>query len=345
MQLIADILSFENPIETLQQSIEANTIDWEQFVIVASDYLVLTTCYCRLKDKNLLQYIPEDLSIYLEEITAINRNRNKTLQTEIAHISDLLNTNVVNHVFLKGSAFLVKNLYMDPGERMLGDIDILVDPDQIHQTYELLLNNGYTGTERGITSKYFDFKHLPRLQSDKYLAAVEVHRKLTLSSFNGLLEPKTILSNKQIVQQINVPSNEHLLLHTVLNFQANDLGYDYSKISPKSIYDVLILQNTYDFDFDETYKLPYFRNFFSIAKIIFQDFRHYKSNTFIDSLFLVKLKYPLIRRLIDAIIRKSTFIKVIISSRILFFIKNKNYRKDIFKYYKGTLGLRKLKKS
>lgn len=345
LQLICDILSFENSNGALEQKIKSGTIDWEQFVIVASDYLVLTTCYCRLKEKKILQYLPEDLSVYLKEITLINRNRNQTLLSEITHISEVLKANDIEHVFLKGSAFLVKNLYEDTGERMLGDIDILVDEKQLNHTYDLLIDNGYRGTEKDITSKYFDFKHLPRLQSDKYLAAVEVHRKLTLQPYHGLLSSVSILAHKQNIEGVFVPKNDHLLYHTVLNFQANDLGYTYSRMSPKSIYDVLILKNTYKYDFSSIIKLPYFRNYFSIAKVFFEDFSDFKSNTFIDRLFILKLKYPIIRRLFDWFIRKSKYLKVIISSRILFFFKNKNYRKDIFKDYKRILGIRKLKKS
>lgn len=343
--LIADILSFKNPIEQLVQTLESQTIDWEQFVVVASDFLVLTTCYCRLKDKELTHYLPEDLVLYLEEITVINRNRNKTLLSEITNISELLKTNQINHVFLKGSAFLLKNLYNDPGERMLGDIDVLVDPDQLDLAYTLLTDNGYKGTERGITSKYFDYKHLPRLQSDKFLAAVEVHRKVTLQSFNGLLATEDLLNDKQLAQNVNVPANDHLLYHTILNFQANDLGYKYSKISFKSIYDVLILNNAYTFNLKPIIDRPYFKNYFSIAKIWFTDFKTFKSNRVANTLFLLKLKYPFLRKIIDLIISKSTYIYVIITSRILFFFRNKNYRKDLFKDYKRILGFRKLKKS
>lgn len=345
LELIADILSFEKSNIELQQKLKSNVIDWEQFVIVASDFLVLTTCYCRLKEKQLLQFIPEDLSAYLLEITSINRNRNNTLLNEIAHISNVLNTHNINHVFLKGSAFLLKNLYKDLGERMLGDIDILVEEKQLNLTYDLLIDNGYKGTERGITSKYFDYKHLPRLQSDTYLAAVEVHKKVTIKSFHGILSPLDILEKKQIAKGIHVPSNDHLLFHTILNFQANDLGHTYNKISLKSIYDVLILKNTYDLDFESIKKLPYFKSYFSIAKIWFDDFRNFKSDMITNKLFILKLKHPLLRRFIDKIIHIAIYVKVIITSRVLFFIKNKNYRKDIFKDYKRILGLSKLKKS
>lgn len=339
LQLIADILSFENSIETLQKKMTSNLIDWEQFVFIASDYLVLTTCYCRLKEKKLIKHIPEDLELYLEEITSINRNRNKTLLVEIQAISEILNANKINHVFLKGSALLVKNSFTDFGERMLGDIDILVDETQIETSYQLLLSYQYTATTQGISAKYFDHKHLPRLQSDLNLAAVEIHRKILLNSYKGILDPRSILNDKECVQEINVPSERHLLYHTILNFQANDYGYRYSRISFKSIYDLIILNKEHNFKIDDTFKPAYFQNYFSIGKIFFNDLNTFKTKTLINYLFLLKLKHPRLKKIIDYTQDKIQFLKTILTSRIWFFIKNKNYRNDIFKSYKKKLGL------
>ncbi|WP_456438576.1 nucleotidyltransferase family protein [Psychroserpens sp.] len=345
LQLIADILSFENSIEALQQKMTSNAVDWEQFVFISSDYLVLTTCYCRLKQKKLLKYIPEDLELYLEEITTINRNRNTTLIVEIRNISEILNANKINHVFLKGSVFLIKGYYEDLGERMLGDIDILVDETQIETSYQLLIDYQYTGTTQGISAKYFEHKHLPRLQSELNLAAVELHNKVTIKSYKGILDPKTILDNKECVKNIYVPLSKHLLYHSILNFQANDSGYMFSRISFKSIYDLLILHKKHDFKFDKTFKPRYFRNYFSIAKIFFNDLNSFKSNRLINNLFLVKLKHPFLKKQIDSFLIKFQFIKGVFTSRIWFFVKNKSYRKDIFKDYKRVFGFAKVKNS
>lgn len=333
LQLIADILSFENSSESLKNKLISKAIDWEQFVFISSDYLVLTTCYCRLKAKNLLKYIPNDLESYLAEITSINRNRNKTLLKEITVISNILNSNNINYVFLKGSAFLVHNYYKDLGERMLGDIDILVDENQLEKAYKLLLENNYKGTQQGIAAKYFDHKHLPKLQSDIHLAAVEVHKKVILKSYHGLLDSNTILEYKVIKDGICVPCKKHLVLQAILNFQANDSGYLYSKISMKSIYDLLILRKIYGgfHEFHDQFKLPYFKNYFSIAKIFFDDFRSFTSNPVVNNLFLIKLKHRSFRTFIDYLIGQFTFFKLLLTTRIWMFLRNKNYRRDLLK--------------
>lgn len=325
------MLSYKNSTTALREKMMSNTINWEQFVYVSSNYLVLTTCYCRLKEKNLLDYLPEDLSQYLEDITAINRNRNVTIINEINQIANILNKNNINYVFLKGSAFLIKNYYNDLGERMLGDIDILVEETQIHDCYKLLIDHNYTGTNQGLTARHFDHKHLPRLQSKTNLAAVEVHKKVLSKPYKGILDAEHILKNKKLVKNTYVPSNNHLLYHTILNFQANDSGYRYSKLSFKSIYDLLILRKMNHYNVDDVFKPAYFKHYFSIGKIFFEDLNDFKSNRFINNMFLIKQKHPFIRKVIDGFLSKLEFIKVIITSRIWSFMTNKQYRRELIK--------------
>lgn len=324
-------MSYENSVEALEEKMLSNDIDWEQFVYVSSNYLVLTTCYCRLKEKKLLKYLPKDLLEYLGDITAINRNRNTTLTEEINQIAELLNANNINYVFLKGSALLIKKYYTDLGERMLGDIDLLVEENQMHTCYQLLIDNGYTGTSQGLTARHFDFKHLPRLQSDSKLAAVEVHKKVLSKPYGGILDPNKILKQKNHIHNTYVPSNDHLLFHTIMNFQANDLGYRYSRISFKSIYDLLILNKMHNYNISNMLKPSYFEHYFSIGKIFFEDFKDYRSNRFINSMFLMKLKHPSFRKFIDGTLGKIQFIKVMFKSRIWSFITNRNYRNELLK--------------
>ena len=56
----------------------------------------------------------------------------------------------INFVFLKGSALISAEVFDDIGERMIGDIDILVDKNKIDEAQRILKNNGYYET-----AKYF----------------------------------------------------------------------------------------------------------------------------------------------------------------------------------------------
>lgn len=240
LQLIADIISFKPNETELRLQLQHIKTDWEGLVKVASAHLVLTTLYCRLKQKNLLDGLPEDLHIYLKELTAINRNRNLTLFEEIKDISNVLNANNINHVFLKGCALLAGNYYEDPSERMIGDIDILVASDQIQKAFQLMTSQGYS---KYITFNYTvnNFRHLDRQVHEDKLAAIELHKCVLNDEYAHLIDTDSILSTKTIVNGIAMPNTENLIRTTILAYQINSFGNYYGTVHFKYVYDCLVL--------------------------------------------------------------------------------------------------------
>ena len=141
-QHIADILSYDSDTSTLESTLSQPAFNWDAIVKEGSKHLVLPAIFCRLQSKQLLHVLPADLLSYLENITELNRNRNSSILNQMQSISDLLDQNHINHVFLKGAALLVSNIYEDPAERMIGDIDILIDLNQLDETFELFIKEG-----------------------------------------------------------------------------------------------------------------------------------------------------------------------------------------------------------
>ena len=64
---------------------------------------------------------------YLKEISNINYERNVQILKQIDFNSTFQKKNKINHVFLKGSALIISNEYQALNDRMIGDIDILVE--------------------------------------------------------------------------------------------------------------------------------------------------------------------------------------------------------------------------
>ena len=93
-------------------------------------------------------------------------------------ISALFQKEGITHSFLKGSALLVAGYYKDLGERMIGDIDILVENSQLELAHNLLSKQDYDPVHVTFGHDYFEHKHLPRLIPKERLSAVEIHRKL-----------------------------------------------------------------------------------------------------------------------------------------------------------------------
>ena len=341
-QLIADILSFKNSIEDLKFKLNSPSIDWDQFVTTASDHLVLTTCYCRLSQKKLLSHLPNDLEAYLKQITDINRNRNHSLINQINHITTVFNKNNINYTLLKGTALLVGNYFDDIGERMVGDIDILVEKHKIQKAYDILLKEEYKGIGQTLRAKYFEDKHLPRLVPSNFIGAVEIHSKVLSKPYGGLLKTEEILTNKRTVNSTYIPNQKHLLQHSILNFQVNDFGHFYNTMSLRSFYDTAKIIKDQKPSEPSFFKQEYVKSYISIGRLFFNDFHNLGFNTFRSRFFLKRMNNSFLNKTTDFTLKKAMLFKLL-CNRFFFFLKNKNYRKDVLKDYKRIFLLLKSK--
>ena len=330
-QHIADILSFETSNHQLSKVLSQPSFDWDTIVSEGSRHLVLPTIYCRLKAKQLLNVLPEELNNYLEEITSINRNRNKAILKQINFISKILNENNINYVFLKGSTLIANDYYEDIAERMIGDIDILVAIDQLSDAYNLLKNNHYQAKEKTLGNKFFEHKHLPRLTSKEHICAVELHSRLFVSYKAKELKPENVLNEKINESNIFTPSPKHLLIHNILNFQINDRGALFNSISFRSSYDTIILLRKYTIS-EKIRNEKILKSYFKYSSLFFNDIRRVtkvKSNL-LTSFYLFKLNHIKFYKIWNNLLLTYNLIPLL-TKRLFYFVYNKSYRKEVIK--------------
>ena len=229
---------------------------------------------------------------------------------------------------------IASNYYEDIGERMLGDIDILVQRGQCDKAFEILLNKGYTyAKEPTINPKYFEDKHLLRLASNEYIGAVEVHFKV-LDTDQKELKPDDVLLYKQFVQNtgIPIPSANHLLIHNVLNFQINDLGTFYNYIGLKNCFDsIVLLPHLNKEEKEKTFQNKHIANNFNLGSQFFNEIPKPPNSLKLrcnNKIYHLKNKYKTFSRWHYKSLSYLDFSKLLLH-RLWFFIINKNYRKDI----------------
>ena len=342
---IADILSFEVSDNKLERTITKTPFNWDPIVVEGSKHLVLPTIYCRLKAKELLFALPNELVNYLEEITNINRNRNKAILKQVSSISELLNKQKIEHVFLKGTALLVSNSYNDIGERMIGDIDILISQHQLNKAFNLLKENGYRASNQPLGHKFFEHKHLPRLTTNKEICAVELHRRLFVSYHDNELTTINVLKNRQTKNGITIPSNTHLLRHNILNYQVNDNGNFYNSINLRSAFDTIILLNRYDLDEIWINQKRIIFKYFNLLALFFEDVEKQPTikKSLLASFYLFKLKHTTFYKYWNKVLGFIRFLWIA-PSRIQYFLSNKAYRKAlirdrkrIYKYFRSFM--------
>lgn len=216
-------------------------LDYEKIIKLASSHLILPTLYSNLKEKNYLKFLEKEFVNYLKNIFDLNNERNKEFVREVKEISRLLNKNDINHVFLKSASYLLMKIYKCNGQRMIGDIDILIEENDIQKANLILEKIGYFNINE---IDYFpdESHHHIRKVHKKNIFAIEIHKR-PLNDPDSVTETVRYLKSKLKVEGVNLMSRENCALYLITNFQFHDKGAKYQRYSIRAMYDYFNIQN------------------------------------------------------------------------------------------------------
>lgn len=170
----------------------------------------------------------------------LNFNRSQILCKipEISKVLRILNENGIIPVLIKGAALMAYYVHNIP--RMMGDIDIYIEPKQFEKAIDLLLNSNYTFV--------FDTGYHVAVSSNKL--DIDVHRYIFKNGgdvgsniYDDLIETN-FLSNK-----VYVLSPENMLIHQLANRGQDILTYNHPKRHFKWIIDCYYILKTFDADY------------------------------------------------------------------------------------------------
>lgn len=234
-------ISFEKKNKKLVLSkLKSEDVDWDKVVKLSSEHYVLPALYCNLKRVNFLNYLPRELDIYLKKISDINRERNYEIIKQAKKLNKILSANKISPIFLKGTGNLLDNLYDDIAERMVGDIDFICSKKEYPKAIKILSKNGYFPVNKTKYS-YPEFLHYRRIKKKKMIAAVEIHKELTVERYSKEFNYKLVEKNVKKTKDIKVLGYKDQLILSILGNQINDNGYYYKSVSLRNAYDVFLL--------------------------------------------------------------------------------------------------------
>lgn len=199
---------------------------WEEIVALASRHLVspaLVDPIARIPSA------PADLKNYLSEIRAMNARRNAIIADALFAVNGVLTRGGVRPIFLKGAASLVTGLYDDPGERMMGDVDVLIAPKDIDAAERLLRTAGYVfGSPDEHGAEAADFHHLPMAIHPDTGVGIELHRSLVTRENRTLLPADPVLARAIDVswrgRSFAVSCATDRAIHNIVHDQLQDRG-------------------------------------------------------------------------------------------------------------------------
>lgn len=163
--------------------------------------------------KTVDQNVISNFSNYKKESiikTLINSSKYRGVEI----ISKVLNQNNIDYVYLKGPCY--KNVYLQPEIRLLSDFDILVKPESLDFTVEVLLSIGYE-----VDKKRENEYNLYLVHND-YLP-IELHFKLTIDKelnyhndfMNQMFIDKIFITENK--ENIFVPNIENTIVYSLMH--------------------------------------------------------------------------------------------------------------------------------
>jgi hypothetical protein len=229
-------------IEIILQTID---LDWAAVVKVSTSHYVFPAIYCNFKRANFLKYLSTDLVEYMIHITNLNRDRNKQILQQAENLNKLLLANKITPIFLKGTGNILEGLYEDIGERMVGDIDFLFSEEDSYRANKILKSDDYT-TPKELLNNYPGHWHLPRLVKQENIAAVEIHKEVTIEKYRSEFNCEMISEDTQQINDFSVLSFENQLSLSIISSQINDYGFELKNFSLRNAYDVFLLSKKVD---------------------------------------------------------------------------------------------------
>ena len=231
--------------DEIESILKTMDVDWDIVVKVSTSHYVFPALYCNFKRADFLKYLPADLVDYMKHITNLNRDRNTQIIQQAKELNSLLLENNITPVFLKGTGNLLEGLYEDIGERMVGDIDFLFSENDFFKAIAILKKDNYTKPE-GELDYFQGFRHYSILVKPANIAAVEIHKEVTIEKYRGEFNSKMIIKDAQQINDFSVLSFENQLSLSIIASQINDYGFEFNRFSLRNAYDVFLLSKKVD---------------------------------------------------------------------------------------------------
>jgi hypothetical protein len=235
----------------LRRRVGAVGPDWPQLLMRASEQLVTPALAVAMRRWNLLGHGDEELARYFDGVLDLNRERNRLIHDQVRTIVDVLNSKGIEPIALKGVAYLLMGLFHDPGERVIGDIDLLVPHDHSGEAVEALIGIGYRVADGG---EHEHHHHHPALVHGAWPAAVEIHKETVSHLYRRALPAEALVRRARAVtleeRRFGLPCPEDLIVHNIVHSQLANRHFWSAELSLRDAYDLVLLTRRFGKDLD-----------------------------------------------------------------------------------------------
>ncbi|MDD3875339.1 MAG: nucleotidyltransferase family protein [Bacteroidales bacterium] len=211
----------------LLKTLFENITDWNNVVSFSLNHGIAPLLYKNIKKNNLTECLPDKVFSQLKNAYLTTFTKNTLASEALKEVLIKLNNAGIETVLLKGMA-MAQFIYNDPGVRPMGDIDLVVHPEKLLETEEILFNLGY------VNNTPYKSKKIRTLNIHNHLNAfvknnvvIELHwdlfsvhhiYKIPANEIWKHLEVKLLENNKIHVLDFET-TVQYLCLHSMSHFQ------------------------------------------------------------------------------------------------------------------------------
>lgn len=249
LRTIFELLSLKAPRSDAAAfaAIESYT-DWPSIFVCAGHCLITPALRSALTNSGQINTLTPEEREYLEEISLLNRDRNRFLKRELARVAAELNGLSIKPILLKGAIALLPDQYPGSEDRILTDFDLLVPEEYIDKARHALVTLGYEqecSYARWLTPGEQDRRHhITSLVHPSMPICVELHRRLlTDHGDSALLSKHMVLEEVHLSNDASVmlPDPYTRLLHNMLHAQVGHRGAFSKELDVRQLYEFMLL--------------------------------------------------------------------------------------------------------
>lgn len=181
-----------------------------------------------------------ELAEYLAAMHALNARRNRRLLAEVGEITEALVAAGIRPIWLKGTALLLDGVHADPTGRFLGDVDLLLRPDEIEPAAELIVGLGYGRKPPGAAGAHDRVK----LFHPERPAQVELHHPAVPVHLAAPLPPEAMRARAVSVAGLPgaaVPCPDDIVVHAVIHAMLHDWNLHLAELPMRDGLDLALL--------------------------------------------------------------------------------------------------------
>lgn len=226
----------------MDRGMSAADRDWLALYQLATAHLVAPALYATLATRDQLSQVPPDVRTALEGLYQLNDQRNRRLRAVLRATVGLLNQAGIEPILLKGAIALLPDQYPLAFTRVLGDLDLAVDANQLAPAVAALQSAGYF-LAPNIYTRHWSLQvchHWLPLFHPSGDGYVELHHDLFSDHRLKAALSLPMVQTRALARdwdglQVRIPALEHRLLHNALHEQVVDQAFESDRRSLRQL--------------------------------------------------------------------------------------------------------------